>query len=70
MPMESHKTNIRESLRTAQPPPQRPALKTKSEICHAREKQKVRDVSKGGGGSPEERPYDVSRGQNRLVTLP
>ena len=23
-----------------------------------------------GGGSPEERPYDVSRGQNRYVTLP
>ena len=67
--MESHKTNIRESLRTAQPPPQRRALKTKSEICHAREKQKVRDVSKGGG-SPEEHPYDDSRGQNRLVTLP
>ena len=32
--------------------------------------KKVRDVSKGGGGSPEERPYDVSRGQNRYVTLP
>ena len=24
----------------------------------------------GGGGSPEECPYDVSRGQNRYVTLP
>ena len=24
----------------------------------------------GGGGSSEERPYDVSRGQNRYVTLP
>ena len=24
----------------------------------------------GGGGSPEKRPYDVSRGQNRYVTLP
>ena len=23
-----------------------------------------------GGGSPEKRPYDVSRGQNRYVTLP
>ena len=23
-----------------------------------------------GGGSPEERPYDVSRGQNRYVMLP
>ena len=34
-------------------------------------RKKVRDVSKGGGGgSPEERPYDVSRGQNRFVTLP
>ena len=33
--------------------------------------KKVRDVSKGGGGvSPEERLYDVSRGQNRYVTLP
>ena len=33
--------------------------------------KKVRDVSKGGGGeSPEERPYNVSRGQNRYVTLP
>ena len=33
--------------------------------------KEVRDVSKGGwgGGSPEERPYDVSRGQNRYVTL-
>ena len=34
------------------------------------ESKKVRDVSKGGGGSPEERPYDVSRGQNRYVRLP
>ena len=33
------------------------------------ESKKVRDVSKGGGGSPEKRPYDVSRGQNRYVTL-
>ena len=32
--------------------------------------KKVRNVSKGGGGCPEERPYDVSRGQNRYVTLP
>ena len=34
---------------------------------------KVRDVSKGGGVagvSPEGRPYDVSRGQNRYVMLP
>ena len=46
--MESHNTNIRESLRTAQPPPQRRALKTKKFVV-AREKQKVRDVSKGGG---------------------
>ena len=30
---------------------------------------KVRDVSRGGGVS-KERPYDVSRGQNRFVTLP
>ena len=30
--------------------------------------KKVRDVSKGGG--LEERPYDVSRGQNRYATLP
>ena len=31
------------------------------------ELKKVRDISKGGGvgkGSPEKRPYDVSRGQN------
>ena len=30
------------------------------------------DVSKGGGGggSPEKRTYDVSRGQNRYVRLP
>ena len=37
------------------------------------ESKTVCDVSKargGGGGSPEERPYDVSRGQNRCVTLP
>ena len=34
------------------------------------ESKNGRDVSKGGGGSPEERPYDVSRGQNRYVTLP
>ena len=34
------------------------------------ESKKVRDVSKGGGGSPEERPYDVSRGKNRYETLP
>ena len=32
-------------------------------------RKKVRDVSKGGG-SPEERPYDVSRGQNRYVSFP
>ena len=34
--------------------------------------KKLRDVSKGvgGRGSPEERAYDVSRGQNRFVTLP
>ena len=32
--------------------------------------KKVRDVSKGGGGSPEERPHDVSPRQNRYVTLP
>ena len=32
--------------------------------------RKVRDVSKGDEGSPEERPYDVSRGRNRYVTLP
>ena len=31
--------------------------------------KKVRDVSKEGG-SPEERPYDISRGQNRYVMLP
>ena len=34
----------------------------------------MRDVSEGGGGggggSSEKRPYDVSRGQNRCVTLP
>ena len=30
--------------------------------------KKVCDVSKGGR-SPEERPYDVSRGQYRYVTL-
>ena len=35
------------------------------------ESKKVRDVSKGGGGgSPEERPHDVSRGKNRYETLP
>ena len=36
------------------------------------ESKKVRDVSKRGvgGGFPENRPYDVSRGQNRYVTLP
>ena len=31
------------------------------------------DVSKrgwGGGGSPEKRTYDVSRGHNRYVRLP
>ena len=28
----------------------------------------MRDVSKGGG-SPEERPYDVSRGQYRDASL-
>ena len=34
-------------------------------------RKKVRDVSKRGwGGSSDERPYDVSRGQNRYVTLP
>ena len=38
------------------------------------ELKKVRDVSKegwgGGVGSPEKRPYDISCGQNRYVTLP
>ena len=35
------------------------------------ESKKVGDISKAGwGGSPEERLYDVSRGQNRFVTRP
>ena len=27
-------------------------------------------VSRVGGGSPEKRPYDVSRGQNQYMTFP
>ena len=34
------------------------------------ESKKCVTFLRGGGGSPEERPYDVSRGQNRYVTLP
>ena len=70
MPMESHNTNIRESLRTAQPPPQRRALKTKEFVSQEKNKKCVTFLNGGGGGSPEERPYDVSCGQNRFVTLP
>ena len=32
--------------------------------------KKGRDIPEGGWGSPEERPYDISHGQNRFVTLP
>ena len=41
MPMESHNTNIRESLRTAQPPPQRRALKTKKFVSQEKNKKCV-----------------------------
>ena len=70
MPMEFHNTNIRESLRTAQPPPQRRALKTKKFVLQEKNKKCVTFLNGGGGGgrTPEERPYDVSRGQNRFVT--
>ena len=71
MPMESHNTNIRESLRTAQLPPQRRALKKKKFVSQEKNKECVTFLRGGGGGrSPEERPYDVSRGQNRFVTFP
>ena len=71
MPMESHNTNIRESLKTTQPPPQRRALKTKKFVTQEKNKKCVTFLRGGGGGqSPEERPYDVSRGKNRFVTLP
>ena len=40
-PMESHNTNIRESLRTAQPPPQRCALKTKKFVRQEKNKKCV-----------------------------
>ena len=63
--MESHNTNIRESLRTAQPPPQRRALKTKKFVSQEKNKKCVTFL-RGGGRSPEERPYDVSRGQNQF----
>ena len=33
-------------------------------------KKWVTFLRRGGGGSPEERLYDVSRGQNRFVTRP
>ena len=69
--MESHNTNIRESLRTAQPPPQQRALKTKKFVMQEKNKKCVTFLMEGGGGrSPQERPYDVSRGQNRFATLP
>ena len=33
------------------------------------ESKNVRDVSKGGVGLPEKRPYDVFRGRIQYVTL-
>jgi hypothetical protein len=52
-------------------------LAEESPIAHHRKlsyvyyKNKIRitmsDLSKGGGGSPEKRPYDVSQGQDRYI---
>ena len=50
MPIESHNTNIRESLRTAQPPPQRRALKTKKFVTQEKNKKCVTFLRGGGGG--------------------
>ena len=36
----------------------------------ANRKNCVTLLREGGEGSPQERPYDVSRGQNRFVALP
>ena len=49
MPMEFHNTNIRESLRTAQPPPQRRALKTKKFVLQEKNKKCVTFLNGGGG---------------------
>ena len=39
--------------------------------CKINNRKKCVSFLRGGGGvSPEERPYDVFRGQNRYVTLP
>ena len=48
---------------------QHSTLKPARLIMPRQNRKKVRDISRGGR-SPEERPYDVSRGQNRCVTLP
>ena len=48
--MESHNTNIRESLRTAQPPPQQRALKTKKFVMQEKNKKCVTFLMEGGGG--------------------
>ena len=38
--------------------------------CKINCRKKCVTFLRGSGGSPEERSYDVSRGQNRYVTLP
>ena len=38
--------------------------------CKINHRKKCVMFLRGGGESPEERPYDVFRGQNRYVTLP
>ena len=48
--MESHNTNIRESLRTAQLPPQRRALKTKKFVTQEKNKKCVTFLGGGGVG--------------------
>ena len=37
--------------------------------CKINNRKKCVTFLRRGGGSPEEHPYDVSRGQNRYVTL-
>ena len=47
----------------------KPARKVMPQGPQQCRKKCVTFLTGGGGGAPEERPYDVSHGQNRYVTL-
>ena len=40
------------------------------EACKINNRKKCVTFLRGGGGSPEERPHDVSRGQNNMRCFP